>query len=222
MSYTEGSRPPIRPVFDPLVPTAVIPVAEYHDRVRWGPILAGLVVAIVSQLILSALGAVIGLAAVGDVSGGTAGVLATVWAIFSLLLSLFLGGWMMARTCGPMNKKSALLNGTILWATTLALGAWLLASGVSGTLGLAANSASEVAGGAATAAGSAINQVQGQVQGAAPNPAAILPDAQTAQQYAANAAKAGLIFLFGSLLGWAATLLGSIFGAKTPRQRVVQ
>ncbi len=217
MSYTEGSRPPLQTTSGPPVSTAVMPVAEYHDRVRWGPILAGLMIAIVSQLVLSALGGVIGLAAVGGVSAGTAGTLATIWAIFSLLLSLFLGGWMMARTCGPMNKKSALLNGTILWATTLALGAWLLASGVSGTLGLAATGASAAAG-----AVGAVDQVPGVNDAALPNPAAVLPDAQAAQQYAANAAKAGLIFLFGSLLGWAATLIGSIVGAKTPSQRVVQ
>ncbi|KPQ31958.1 MAG: hypothetical protein HLUCCA11_22610 [Phormidesmis priestleyi Ana] len=212
MSYTEDSRSPLPTISERPVYTAVTPVVEYHDRVRWGPILAGLMITIVSQLVLSALGGVIGLTAVGSVSAGTAGTVATIWAIFSLLISLFLGGWMMARTCGPMNKKSALLNGTILWATTLALGAWLLTSGVSGTLGLAATSASAAVG--------AVDQVPEANGAALPNPAAVLPNAQAAQQYAANAAKAGLIFLFGSLLGWAATLIGSIVGSKTPSQRV--
>ncbi|MGB3300777.1 MAG: hypothetical protein WBA76_21135 [Phormidesmis sp.] len=216
MSYTEGSRPPLQTVSETTAAAAVVPVvAEYHDRVRWGPILAGLMITFVSQLVLGALGAVVGLAAVGGVSAGTAGTLASIWAIFSLLLSLLLGGWMMARTCGPMNKKSALLNGTILWATTLAIGAWILASGISGTLGLAATGVSAAAG-----AAGAVDQV-GANGAALPSPAEVLPDAQAAQQYAANAAKAGLIFLFGSLLGWAATLIGSIVGAKTPRQRVV-
>jgi len=38
-------------------PTAVVnKVSDYHDLVRWGPILSGLVVALATQLILSALG----------------------------------------------------------------------------------------------------------------------------------------------------------------------
>ncbi len=207
MSYAEGSRSPLPTISEPAVSPAAVPVAEYHDRVRWGPILAGLMIATVSQLMLSALGAVIGLAAVGSADASTAGTLAAVWAIFSLLLSLFLGGWMMARTCGPMRKKSALLNGTILWAAMLALGVWLLTSGISGTVGLAA-----------TTAGSAAGAIAQTVDGSdLPDSAAALPDAQAAQQYAANAGRAGLTFLFGSLLSWASTLIGSVVGAKAPQ-----
>ena len=47
------------------------PIAEYHDTVRWGPILAGIVVSIVSQLMLSALGASIGGIAAGEAAAGT-------------------------------------------------------------------------------------------------------------------------------------------------------
>ena len=35
-------------------------VAEYHDRVRWGPIIAGVLVALATQLILSSLFGAIG------------------------------------------------------------------------------------------------------------------------------------------------------------------
>jgi len=41
-------------------PTAVVNKSDYHDLVRWGPILSGLVVALATQLILSALGGAIG------------------------------------------------------------------------------------------------------------------------------------------------------------------
>ncbi|NJK75900.1 MAG: hypothetical protein HC942_20240 [Microcoleus sp. SU_5_6] len=37
-------------------PRIVNPVVDYHDRVRWGPILAGIAIAIGTQLLLSALG----------------------------------------------------------------------------------------------------------------------------------------------------------------------
>lgn len=200
--------------FETAAPPAVVnPVVEYHDRVRWGPIFAGIVVSIAAQLVLSALGASIGLTAgATGTSAGAVGAGVGIWSIISLLVSLFLGGWVMASTCGPMNKKTAMLNGTILWATTLAISAWLLASGVSGTFGVVAANA-----------GSVVDQIQEPGGVSLPNPGAAVPDATTqeAQQYAANAAKAGWSFLFGSLLGLVASLIGSTVGARKPVRRSI-
>ena len=194
-------------------PTVVNPVVEYHDRVRWGPIFAGIVISIAAQLVLSALGASIGLTAgATGAAAGAVGAGVGIWSIVSLFISLFLGSWVMASTCGPMNKKTAMLNGTILWATTLAISAWLLASGVSGTFGVVAANA-----------GSIVDQIQEPGGVSLPNPGAAVPDAtaQEAQQYAANAAKAGWSFLFGSLLGLVASLIGSTVGARKPVRRSV-
>jgi hypothetical protein len=130
---------------------AVVPAAvDYHDRVRWGPIIAGLVVAISSQLVLSALGAAIGLSSIAGSgaprsNAGDVGTAVGIWSIISLFISLFIGSWVMARCCGPMNRSTAMLNGAVLWATTLALSAWLLASGVSGAFGVLASNAGEIA-----------------------------------------------------------------------------
>lgn len=177
---------------------------DYHDRVRWGPIIAGIVITIASQLILSALGAAIGLSSNG--SARSVGLGVGIWAVISLLISLFIGGWVMASTCGPMNKKSALLNGAILWAATLAVSGWLLASGVSGTFGIAAS-----------ASGAVIDQVQqpGGVEVPA-NPSTAVPNipASQVQDYAA---RASWYFLFGSLLGLIASLIGATAGARSPR-----
>jgi len=190
--------------------SVVAPVVEYHDRVRWGPIFAGIVVAIAAQLVLSALGTSIGLTAgATGTEAGAIGLGVGSWAIISLFIALFLGSWVMASTCGPMNKKTAMLNGTILWATTLAVSAWLLASGVSGTFGVVAANA-----------GSIVDQIQQPGGVALPDsPEAVTPnvDPQVAQQYAANAARAGWSFLFGALLGLVAALIGSTVGARTPR-----
>lgn len=200
MAYTERNDVNIHTT---AVPTA--PIVEYHDTVRWGPIFAGILVAVVSQLMLSALGAAIGGYAAGEATPGAIGKGIGIWAIISLLVSLFLGGWVMAASCGPMNKKTAMLNATIMWATTLVLSGWLLATGVSGTFGLAAANAGEV-----------LNQVplpsQDQVSEAIPN-----VNPQEAANYAATAATASLSFVIGSLLGLAAALIGSTVGAKTPR-----
>jgi len=199
-----------------------IPVAatNYHDQVRWGPIIAGLTVALSTQLVLSALGLAIGSSNIGG-SGeprtiaGDVGVGVGIWSIISLLISLFAGGWTAARTAGRMNRNTALLNGAVLWASTLALSAWLLSSGVSGAFGIAASNA-----------GSVINQVQqnsGNIPGTNTNPTTgqTTPNvptitAQQARDIAGNTAKASWFFVFGSLLGLVAALIGSALGARQP------
>lgn len=197
----------------PITETAVVPaVADYHDRIRWGPIIAGLFVALVSQLILSAFGAAIGLTSIANSGSprsdlGDVGTAVGIWSIISLLVSLFLASWVMARGCGPMNRNTALLNATILWATTLALSAYLLASGVTGAFGLAVSSAADAAGAAVPQTG-----VPNVNPNAIPN-----VSAQDTRNIAGNAATAGWSFVIGSLLGWVASLIGGAVGARSPR-----
>jgi hypothetical protein len=190
-------------------PPVVNSVVEYHDRVRWGPILSGLVVALATQLVLSALGAAIGasfLAGSGAPRSNAPGVGTSVgiWSIISLLIALFIGSWVTARASGPMNRNTALLNGAILWATTLALGSWLLASGVAGAFGIAASNAGEV-----------INQVQQGGVNVPDNPPNVT--AQQTRNLAGNAAEGLWSFVIGSLLGLAAALGGAAAGARSPR-----
>ena len=181
---------------------------DYHDRVRWGPIFAGLVVAIGTQLILSGIGAAIGLTGLANSgaprsNAGDTSAAVGIWSIISLLIALFVGGWLMSRVCGPMNRTTALLNGAILWATTLAISAWLISTGVSGIFGIVASNAGEV-----------INQVQeggANVRANAPN-----VTAQQAQNIASNAAKASWAFSCGALLGLISTLVGASVGIHKP------
>ncbi len=202
-----------RPVDNVVTEPAVVKqVMEYHDLVRWGPIFSGLVIAIGTQLVLSALGAAIGLSNIANSGAprsiaGNVGTGIGIWSIISLLISLGVGGWVTARACGPMNRSTALLNGAILWATTLTISSWLLANGVAGTFGVVAANA-----------GAAINQAQ---QGGVnlPNQAPNV-SAQDARNIAENAAKAGWSFLFGSLLGLVASMAGASAGARTPRNHL--
>lgn len=208
MSYV--NRPGDNVITDP--PVINQTVVEYHDRVRWGPIISGLVVALATQLILSALGAAIGstfLAGSGAPRTNAPGVGTTVgiWSIISLLIALFVGSWVAARACGPMNRNTALLNGAILWATTLALSSWLLASGVTGAFGIAASNAGEV-----------FNQVQ---EGAVNVPNQPNVTADQTRAIADNAAKGLWSFVVGSLLGLAASMAGASAGARSPREHRV-
>ncbi|MBH8563223.1 hypothetical protein I8748_13680 [Nostoc sp. CENA67] len=193
-------------ITDPAVASRVV---EYHDRVRWGPIISGVLVALATQLILSSLFGAIGAGSVAN-SGAPRTIAPNVagnvglWSTIALLISLFIGGWITSRACGPMNRNTALLNGAIFWATTLALSSWLLASGVSGAFGIAASNAGEV-----------INQVQ--------QPGTALPKnvpnltAEQARDIATATSRALWWFVFGSLLGLAASLMGAIAGVRSPR-----
>lgn len=197
----------------------VVPVAaaNYHDQVRWGPIVAGLVIALSTQLVLSALGVAVGASSISD-SGAPrtdtpgVGVNIGIWSIISLLISLFAGGWTAARTSGRMTRNTALLNGAILWAATLALSAWLLSSGVTGAFGVAASNAETIAAQARQTLPTATNPTTGQRTPAAPN-----VTAQQTREIAGNTAKISWSFVFGSLLGLLASLIGSSVGVRQPR-----
>ena len=201
MSYTE-------PLDNRNTVVEALSMPDKRDRVRWGPIIGGIFVAIATQLILSALGAAIGL------SAGASAIGVGIWAVISLLIALFIGSWVAAAGCGPMNKKTAMLHGLILWATTLAISAWLLASGVSGAFGIVASNAGEV-----------LNQAQQPGGVEVPNQVPNIPT-QRLQQVAGDSAKAAWYFIIGSLLGLAASLIGASIGAKKPRpvrsERIVE
>jgi hypothetical protein len=187
-------------------PRIVNPVVDYHDRVRWGPIVAGIAIALGTQLLLSALGIAIGLSTgatgtdAGSVSLGVG-----IWSIISLLISLLLGGWVMAQSCGPMNKKTAILNAAILWAATLALSSWLLGSGISGAVGAVAANAGEIADRVQQQGG--VN-IPDRVQNADPD---------RVRDIASNTANAVWSFLLGSLLSLAAAATGASMGARKPK-----
>lgn len=194
MTYREPARTVATDV------RVVKPIVDYHDFVRWGAILAGLFMIISTQLVLSAIGSAIGFGlAAGGNNVNPVGIGTGIWVLICLVLSMFMGGWLMARGCGPINRQTALLNGAILWGLTLALSAWLLASGIMGTLGTVAANTGEV-----------INQLP---PGSLPDPANVNP--VPVRDLAGNAAQATGSFVLGSLLGLIATLIGAAVGART-------
>ncbi|BAQ64755.1 hypothetical protein [Geminocystis sp. NIES-3709] len=204
-------------------------VKQFSDRVHWGAIIAGLVIAISTQLLLSAIGAAIGFTNIAgsDAPRSNAGEVAQavgIWTIISLFISLFLGSWITARAYGSVNNKTAMLNGVILWATTLVISSWLLASGVSGTFGLfaanAENIANQVQKSGITIPDGTRNMPSDFSTPTNPNSSSgtqnsmpTLSEQQT-RDVANNGAKAGWAFTFGSLLGLAASVIGASVGAR--------
>lgn len=206
-------------------------VVEFGDRIHWGAIAAGLVIAISTQLLLSAVGAALGFTTVAN-SGAPrtdapdVGAAVGVWSIISLFISLFVGGWITARASGSINRGTAAFNGAILWATTMTISAVLLASGVTGMFGLALANAGNISNqiqqsGISIPNGNSVNPAipngnSGNPQSGIPNPIPNLSAEQT-REASANAAKAGWSFTFGALLGLSAAMIGGSLGARKAR-----
>ncbi len=118
-----------------------------RDLVRWGPIVAGLVMTLTTMLVLTTLGLAVGLSAfepneTGSTSYTTA---AAIWGALSAVVAFLAGGWVAARTTAPAGIGVGVLNGLLVGAAAIALTIWLVGSGVGNLLGAAATNFSEIA-----------------------------------------------------------------------------
>jgi hypothetical protein len=118
-------------------------------RLSWGAILAGLVIAIVTQIVLSVLGLAVGLTVwdPGDPVRGL-GIGAGIWAAVAALIALFAGGVVTGRLAGVLTPGDGALHGGVMWGLTVIVTVWLAAAGVGTVLG----GAFQIVGGAAGAA----------------------------------------------------------------------
>ncbi|MEJ7900639.1 MAG: hypothetical protein WKF63_02285 [Thermomicrobiales bacterium] len=109
---------------------------EVKNRVQFGPIIAGVLTAIATLLILTVLGLAIGSSALEprDVGSGL-GTGAAIWGIVSALIAFFLGGWVAAKTAAVAGAGSGMINGLMVGAAILVIILWLTGSGVSAIVG---------------------------------------------------------------------------------------
>jgi len=106
-------------------------VVSVGSRVSWGAVFAGAVVALTLCLFLSMLGGAIGLTVWDNTNASEQHVAigAGIWAIATLLISLFVGGLVTSRTTVGEKKGEALMYGVLTWAASLAFMAAIAASG---------------------------------------------------------------------------------------------
>lgn len=99
------------------------------DRVRWGPILAGAFAAITALVVLSTLGAAVGMSAydAGD-SARNFAIGAGVWGIISMILAFAIGGWLTARSAAVRGRDNGVLNGFMVAAVGIPLLLFVLGS----------------------------------------------------------------------------------------------
>jgi cation transport ATPase len=91
-----------------------ITIVEPNDRVRWGPIWAGLITAITAFLLLELLMYTLGLLTVNISPDQASSTGPWVTAIVGLV-AFFLGGWVAGATSAVRGTAAGLLNGFLVW-----------------------------------------------------------------------------------------------------------
>jgi hypothetical protein len=170
-----------------------------HRRILWAAIFGGVILVVVVQLLLSTLGAGIGLGTV-NVNAGTTpdasnlGIGAGAWWLISSCLALFCGSYVAAWLAGIEIRFDGALHGLVTWGIATLLTLFLLTSAIGGIIGggfsalgsvtsAAGSGVSEAAKPIAQAAGVSPDVIQQQAQAylqpANPDPATMSPqDAQ--------------------------------------------
>jgi hypothetical protein len=111
-----------------------------HRRISWAAIFGGVILIVAVQLLLSLLGAGIGLGTVNTNSGttpdaGSFGMSAGIWWILSSIIALAFGGYVSAWLAGVEIRWDGVLHGLITWGIATLLTIYLLTSAVGGIIG---------------------------------------------------------------------------------------
>jgi hypothetical protein len=140
------------------------------NRVSWGAVAAGVVVALVVQLILNMLGIGLGAATFDPTAGNNPtassfSIGAGIWWALSGIIAALIGGYTAGRLAGQARESSGAWHGLISWALTTLLVFYLLTT----TLGTIVGGAFRAVGGAAAGAAQTLGATaQTAVQAAAP------------------------------------------------------
>lgn len=129
---------PVTPAVISEAPVETIEVRPSPPRrISWGAIIAGVVVALVTQIVLGILGIAIGVSTIDPVGtraewpqGLSIG--AGIWWVITGLLSLFAGGIVAGRLAGIPRKSDGALHGLITYGVTTLLSIYLLTTAVGG------------------------------------------------------------------------------------------
>jgi hypothetical protein len=145
--------------------TAVTPAEDARtialNRVSWGAVLAGVVMALVVQLLLNMLGIGIGVATIDPGTGdnptaSTFSLAAGIWYMVAGIIAAYAGGYIAGRLSGSSFGSTAALHGLTSWAVATLVVFYLLTTAVGGIIGGVFSGVSAAVGGlgrtAATAA----------------------------------------------------------------------
>ncbi len=122
-------------------------VAPVRSRVSIGAIFSGAVVALAVYLLLSLLGIALGLSISAHSTNEQLGVGEAAWALGSLLVALFCGGFLVSQCTAGETSGEAAIYGVVMWGLVFAFLLWMTTS----NLRLGFNSVMSMASSSATA-----------------------------------------------------------------------
>jgi hypothetical protein len=136
-------------------------------RISWGAVFAGLIIALVTQLVLSLLGIGIGMGSIEPLRESNPftglGTGALVWWVVSILISLFLGGLTAGRLAGIPRASDSMLHGLLTFSMFTLVMFYLITttvgSIVSGVGGIVGQTLSYAGQGVAMAANKAAQEI---------------------------------------------------------------
>lgn len=192
------------------------------SRVSWSAILAGAVIALACFFAFSFFFSAIGITMTdAGVRDRTIGYGALAAAIFSIVASLFIGGWVASQMTVGENRQEAVIYGILTWAAFTAVSMWMVATGVRAGYFAAVSSSAIVQNNervptweqAALQAGFTQDQVNQMKASADPNRLrAEANDPANQERARENAMYAAWIALVGLLLSMAASIGGAMVG----------
>lgn len=132
---------------------------DFMKRISWSAVFAGVLVAIVTQMLLTLLGLGVGLSTIDPVTerDPTAGLGtgSAIWYIISSLLSLFLGGWIAGRLASAPRLFDGIIHGVLTWSLVTLLTIYFLTTAIGGLIGGAGRLVGSLVSTAGSAVGSA-------------------------------------------------------------------
>jgi hypothetical protein len=127
-------------------------------RVSWGGVFGGVLVALGFLLLMTALGVAVGISAAqpGQADTDTLGAGAGIWAGVSLLVALFIGGWVSTRIGAIFDGTTGFFEGALVWVVSVLLMLYMASTGI----GLLAGGAFKLVGGAVQTLGAVVQSSQ--------------------------------------------------------------
>lgn len=168
-----------------------------RDLVRWGPIWAGLLLALGIQIVLGAIGLAVALSSYSPTAADFAtrvASMASIWSVISAVIALFIGGFVAGRMAAVLGLKNGLIQGSVVWSLALVIGVILSAVGVAGMLG-ATNMTPFLTRGLSLTSPEQVNVIRG-------------------------AAASTWWFVIGAIVAWAAAATGGLLGAAARTEAI--
>lgn len=112
-------------------PVRMEDVAGVRSRISWQAIIAGAVAAIAANLVFTMFFGAIGLTLTeSGVRANAVGAGVLIAVLFSVIISLFIGGWVSTQLTAGETEREAVLYGILTWAAVVAISALFVGMGL--------------------------------------------------------------------------------------------